>query len=240
MKPTLLTLPLRVEPGGEEARHAGHHNVGHERDHHQGKDQRAQDRVKIAENGIEDHEHHGGEREDREPGYQRHLVARRRWIAFLGGKRKPGFEASEDAYVGLLLDELLGLVEPVVAFPGLFPALEVARVVELEDDLVFVVFGAARTDDVRTKITGKPVRRRENTGDPLLELPLTARLYAPRRYRRDGWIFAFSGISMLFELVQERYSNGSYRNTVLLNPKPSPETTRQRAKTLAMHQKEAA
>ena len=69
---------------------------------------------------------------------------------------------------------------------------------------------------------------------------LSARLYAPRRYRRDGWIFAFSGISILFELVQERYSNGSYRNTVLLNPKPPRETTRQRAKNLAMHQKEAA
>ena len=54
MKPTLLTLPLRVEPGGEEARHAGHHHVGHERDHHQGKDQRAQDRVKIADLGIEE------------------------------------------------------------------------------------------------------------------------------------------------------------------------------------------
>ena len=43
------------------------------------------------------------------------FVARRRWLAFLGGEREPGFEASEDAYVGLLFDELLGLVEPVVA-----------------------------------------------------------------------------------------------------------------------------
>ena len=160
MKPTLLALPPRVEPGGEEARHTGHHDVGHERDHHQGKDQRVQDRVKIAYQRIEDHEHHGGEREDREPGYQCHLVARRWWNSLFRRKREPGLEAGKDAYVGLLFDEVLGPVEPVAAFPGLFPALEVARVVELEDDLVLVVLRTTRADDVRSEVAWEAAPQR--------------------------------------------------------------------------------
>ncbi len=44
----LLTL-LLVEPEGEEARYAGHYHVGHERDHNQGKGQRAEYRREPAE-----------------------------------------------------------------------------------------------------------------------------------------------------------------------------------------------
>src|SRR5215210_4632954 len=186
----------------------------------QGKDQLAQDRVKIAYQGIEDHEHHGGEREDREPGYQRHLVARRRWSSLFRRKRESGLEAGKDAYVGLLFDEVLGPVEPVAAFPGLFPALEVARVVELEDNLVLVVLRTTRADDVRSEVAWEAARRREDAGGPLLELPLASRLDAPRRHCRDGRVFASSRVSILFELVQGRYSNTSYCNTILLNPKP--------------------
>jgi hypothetical protein len=171
--------------------------------------------VKIAYQGIEDYEHHGGEREDREPSYRCHLIARRRWISLFRRKREPGLEAGEDAYVGLLFDEILGPVAPVAAFPRLFPALEVARVLELEDDLVFVVLWTTRADDVRSEVAGEAARRREDAGGPLLELPLVARLHAPRRHRRDGWVFAFSGVSILFELVQENCSNTSYCNTIL-------------------------
>src|SRR5215212_8563678 len=231
VKTTLLALPLRVEPEREKARHTGHHDVGHERDHHQGKDQRAQDRVKPAQQGIKDHEHYGGERKDRKPGHYRHLVARRGWISLFRRKREPGLEAGEDAYVGLLFDEVLGPVEPVAAFPGLFPALEVARVVELEDDLVLVVLRTTRADDVRSEVAWEAARRREDAGGPLLELPLAARLDAPRRHCRDGRVFSSRG-SILFELVQGRYSNTSYCNTILLNPKPLWETTQQQAKDL--------
>src|SRR5918996_4489896 len=97
--------------------------------------------------------------------------------------------------------------------------------VELEDDLVLVISGATGPNNVRSEVAGNPVRRREDAGGPLLELIFAPRLDAPRRYRRDGRVVASSGISILFELVQGRYSNGSYHNTILLNLKPLQETT---------------
>src|SRR5919107_264671 len=80
--------------------------------------------------------------------------------------------------------------------------------VELEDDLVLVISGATGPNNVRSEVARKPVRRREEAGAPLPNLISASRLAAPRRYRRDGRVVASSGISILFELVQGRYSNG--------------------------------
>src|ERR687890_640111 len=77
-----------------------------------------------------------------------------RACALLRGKRKPRLQTREDPHV-LLVDERLYLAQPRVTFVGLFPAFEVARVVELEDDLELVVIVVAGPDDVGPKIARK-------------------------------------------------------------------------------------
>ena len=145
----LLSLFLGVEPEGEEAGHARHHDVGHERDHHHREDQRAEHHGEPTEQGIEQHEHHGGQRKYRQPGDHHHFVARRGRIALFGGECEPGLQSGEYPYPGLLVDQVTRLLVPAAALFGALPALQVAGVVELEDDLVLVVVGTARPEDVR-------------------------------------------------------------------------------------------
>ena len=41
LSPRSVLLAVRVEPEGEEAGHTGHDHVGHQRDHDEGQDERA-------------------------------------------------------------------------------------------------------------------------------------------------------------------------------------------------------
>ncbi len=57
--------------------------------------------------------------------------------------------------------------------------MQVASVVEPEDDLVPVVLGIARAEYLRAEATRKPVRGGEDAEDPLSDSPLRYPLHPP-------------------------------------------------------------
>ena len=67
-----------------------------------------------------------------------------------------------------------------MAFLGVLPGVQVARVIEAEDDPVLVILGVvAGTEYLRAKIAGEPVRGGEYAADLLFELSLAALLDPP-------------------------------------------------------------
>ena len=173
-------LATWVEPEGEHSCHAGHDDVGHQRDHHRRKDQRAHQRGKQVQPLAKESEDDGHNREDREPGDDGHLVAGRRRFSRFRGQREPGLEARKDVDLLLLVQQGSRLAEPVVAFLGVLPGVQIARVVEAEDDPVLVILGVvAGTEYLRSEIARELVRGGEDAGDPLFELSLAALLDLP-------------------------------------------------------------
>ena len=138
-----VLLATWVEPEGEQSCHAEHDDVGHQRDHHHRKNQRAHQRGKQVQPLAKEREDDGHDREDREPGDDGHLIARRRWFSRFRGQREPGLEARKDANLFHFLQEGPGLAEPALAFLGVLPGVQVALVVEPGDDSVLVVLGIA-------------------------------------------------------------------------------------------------
>ena len=99
-----LELPaIRVEPEGEQARHARHDNVGHQGRHHRRQDQRLQYRGELVQPAAEEEEDHRHDRKEREPADDSHLVAGRCWLFRLRGQCEPGLEAGEDVELLLCL-----------------------------------------------------------------------------------------------------------------------------------------
>src|SRR5215203_145345 len=57
--------------------------------------------------------------------------------------------------------------------------------VELKDDLVFVIFGATRPNHVRSEVARKPVRRREATAVTGGSSPLPGSRYSSSSFKED-------------------------------------------------------
>src|SRR5919199_1147014 len=101
------------------------------------------------------------------PGHEDHLVAGRRWLPGLRGQREPGLEAREDVYLLLVLQGL-GLAEPALVLLGVLPGVEVAGMVEAEDDPVLVIFlVVVGAEHLRAEITGSLAHRVEDAREPL-------------------------------------------------------------------------
>jgi hypothetical protein len=144
-------------------------------------------------------EDRGDEREDREPGYQSHLVAGRRRLAGLRGQREPGLEARQEVDL-LLVNKGLGLAQQAAAFLGVLPGVQVARVVEPEDYFVLLVFGVAGAEYLRAKVAGELLRGGEYAGNPLLELSIAARPRAVVGVLGMAWIVAIVFLPFLLLL----------------------------------------
>src|ERR687889_937432 len=171
-----IRLFVRVEPEREEARHARHDDVGHGHNHNEGEDERAKHGRKPAEKRLGEGKDRGRERKNGDPRDDGHLVTWWRGLTGPRRKREPCLQPSADPYV-LLVDEGLYPAQPRSSFVGLLPPLEVARVVELEEDLELVVVRVAGPHDVGPEIARKLLHGTENARDPLLELLLFPGFY---------------------------------------------------------------
>jgi hypothetical protein len=67
----------------------------------------------------------------------------------------------------------------VVTFFRVLPGVQVARVVEPEDDLVLVVVVLAGAEYFRAEVARKPIGGGKDAGDPFFELLLATRFYSP-------------------------------------------------------------
>jgi hypothetical protein len=119
---------------------------------------------------------------------------------------------------------------PAAALFGVLPAFEIARVVELEDDLVLIVVRAARPEDVRAKVAGEFGGSGRDPGDPLFELLLAPRLHPPRCYRRYRRIVGTGGIPVFQRLAQKLNLDKVAGNSLLLNRTFTEPATQQRTK----------
>ena len=99
----------------------------------------------------------------------RHFIARRGWGILFGGEREPGLQAGEEFYPGLFVDQVPRLLVPAAALFGALPALEVAGVVEAEDDLVLVV-RITWPEYVRAEVARELGCGGRDPHDPLFEL----------------------------------------------------------------------
>jgi len=104
-------------------------------------------------------------------------------------------------------------------------------VVELEDDLVLVVVGTARPEDVRAEVAREPGACGRDPRDPLFELFLASLLHPPRRHRRNRRIVGSDRIPAFQRLAQEFNPGKLACNRTLLNPTSAGSTTRRRKNT---------